>query len=116
MRPGQLEPNELELAILHQLARQDPSLTGAFERLHVLSRQFTGVGSFTNFKCDESSIEAPQRHVTLDALICMPGVPNGIGAVLFCKGNQPECLELYTYGENLWDGVYNGFSIEEKAV
>jgi hypothetical protein len=114
MRPGQLEPNEFEIAILNRLAKQDPSFYGPFERLHVLSRQFTGVGSFTNFKCEQSATGTPQRDIFLEALIRMPGVPNGMGAVLFCKGNQAECLELFTYGnDDLWDGRFDGFSIEE---
>src|SRR5216683_5301913 len=111
MRPGQLEPNDFELAILARLARQKPSLGGSLERLHALSRQFTGVGSFTNFRCDESTTGTPQRHVWLEALIRMPGVPTGMGAVLFLNGDQPECLEAYTFGVELWDGLFNGFSI-----
>jgi hypothetical protein len=115
MRPGQLEPNEFERAILRRLARQEPSLGESLERLHVLSRQFTGVGSFTRFKCGDSIPDTPQRPVALDALIRMPGVPNGMGAVLFCIGDQPVCLEVYAYGDDLWDGVYDGFSFEETA-
>ena len=83
--------------------------------LHVLSREFTGVGSFTNFQVDESLPVAPGRHLDLDAEICVPGVPSGLGAVLFCKGDQPECLEVYTYGDEQWDGVYIGFTIEPTA-
>lgn len=115
MRPGQLTPNDFELAILERLASQDPSIGEYVQKLHVLSREFTGVGSFTNFKWDESVAGTPKRQVVLDALICMPGVPNGLGAVLFCKGLQPECLEVYTYGDQHWDGVYDGFSIEQTA-
>jgi hypothetical protein len=38
-----------------------------------------------------------------------------MGAVLFLNGNQPECLEVYTYGLELWDGVHDGFFIEETV-
>jgi len=115
MRPGQLKPNDFEHAILERLVRQEPSSGEFAQRLHVLSREFTGVGSFTYFKCDESAADLPERRVGLDALIKMPGVPNGMGAVLFCKGDEPSCLEVYTYGDNHWDGVYDGFTIEEIA-
>ena len=115
MGPGQLNPNDFELAILELLARQEPAIRGSAQRLHVLSREFTGVGSYTTFKCDGSASGSPQRQLSLDALINMPGVPNGMGAVLFCKGHQPECLEIHTYGEDHWDGVYDGFSIEQTA-
>lgn len=112
MRPGQLTPNEFELAILNRLASQEPSLRVSLEQLHVLSRQFTGVGSFTNFKCDAANDR--KRHVGFDGLIHMPTVPNGMGAVLFCRGDRPECLEVYTFGNEHWDGVYDGYSIEES--
>ena len=111
MRPGQLKPNDFELAILKRLANQEPSIKASVARRHVLSREFTGVGSFTKFKCDESAAGTTERQVGLDALIRMPGVPTGMGAVLFCTGDQPECLEVYTYGDEHWDGVYEGFSI-----
>jgi hypothetical protein len=115
MRPGQVKPNEFELAILERLATKDPSIRGSVGRLHVLSREFTGVGSFTNFACEESAADAPDRHVGLDDLIKMPGVPNGMGAVLFCKGDRPQCLEVFTYGDDHWEGVYDGFAIEQTA-
>jgi len=57
----------------------------------------------------------PQRQIGLDALIRIPGVPYGLGAVMFLNGDQPECLEVYTFGVELWDGVYDGFSIEETG-
>jgi hypothetical protein len=116
MRPGQLTPTDFELTILERIATQEPSIRWSPQQLHVMSRDFTGVGSFTNFKCDESVLDAAERRIlALDAVIIMPGVPNGMGAVLFCKGHQPECLEVYTYGEDYWDGVYDGFSIKQTA-
>jgi hypothetical protein len=112
MRPGQTKPNEFELAILDRLVRQEPSIEAPLGELHVISREFTGVGSFTRFMCLESTPAALEDHVGLDALIKMPGVPNGMGAVLFRKGGQPQCLEIFTYGDDHWEGVYDGFAIE----
>lgn len=112
MRPGQIKPNDFELAILERIA---PSIGASARQLHVLSREFTGAGSFTNFKCDESVPGLPDRQLLLDVPIHMPGVANGMGAVLFCKGDQPKCLEVFTYGDDHWDGVYDGFSIEQTA-
>jgi hypothetical protein len=77
----------------------------------VLSREFTGVGSYTNFACDESPADAPEQQIVLDGLITMPGVAHGMSAVLFCKGGRPKCLEVVTY-DGHWDGVYDGFVIE----
>jgi hypothetical protein len=112
MRPGQTTPNDFELAILKRVALQNPSIPKSIQQLHVLSRDFTGVGCFARFKCDESKPGSSVRHVSLTELINMPSVPNGMGAVLVCKGDQPECLEIFTFGDGHWDGTYNGFSIE----
>lgn len=114
MRPGQIRPNEFELAVLERFAKDEPWLKGPFDSLHVLSRKFTGVGCFTSFVCNEVG-DVESQAPGLRALIHMPGVPNGMGAVLFCKGTSPECLELYTYGDDHWDGVYDGFSFEPIA-
>ena len=111
MKPGQLKPNDFEFAILHRLARQEPFIVFSTRRLHVLSREFTGVGSYTKFELDEAASGSPARQIGLEARINMPGVANGMGAVLFCRGEQAECLEVYTYGDH-WDGSYDGFSIE----
>lgn len=54
MHPGQREPNECEVAILERIAAEYPPLRTQLEHLHVLSREFTGVGSFTNFLCQNS--------------------------------------------------------------
>jgi hypothetical protein len=115
MRPGQIKPNEFELAILKRLASRDASIRPSIDQLHVLSREFTGVGSFTNFACEDASADTSEHQVSLDALIEMPGVPNGMGAVLFCKGDRPKCLEVFTYGNDPWEGVYDGFTIEQTA-
>ena len=45
----------------------------------------------------------------------MPNVENGMGAVLFCRGGRPDCLEIVTFGDASWDGVLDGFSITSKS-
>jgi hypothetical protein len=115
MRPGQIEPNEFERAILGSLSRQAPHEAPNLGRLHVLSREYTGVGSYTVFVIGESASEKRQRPVVLKGVIHMPTVPTGLGAMLYYKGDQPKCLEVYTYGNERWDGVYDGFSIEEES-
>lgn len=115
MHPGQLDPNDLERAILDRLARDRPTLRPLISQLHVLSREYTGVGSFTRFNCPDSAPDLGDGHLDLDGLIVMPGVPTGLGAILFCEGGMPKCLDTYTFGEDSWDGVYSGFSISETA-
>ena len=114
-RPGQIEPNEFELAILGRIAAKSKSLRTYLRNLLVLSREFTDVGSYTNFKCEDEGAQLVEQRIGLDDLIVMPNVQNGMGAVLFCQGDQPKCLETYTFGDELWDGVFEGFVIQKAT-
>lgn len=113
MKPGQRTPNEFEIAILLRLASGTESLRGCIGALHVLSREFSGVGSFTTFQPNRALArpDLGEQQLGLDVLINVPGVPNGMGAVLFCKDGCPDMLETYTYGDP-WDGTFTGFSID----
>jgi hypothetical protein len=114
MRPGQRQPNELECAILERIARDVAWLQGPFGSLHVLSRDYTGIGSYTNFVCDVPEA-ADDPFPGLKALIRVPSVLNGMGAVLWCRGTLPKCLEIFAYGDDSWDGTYEGFEFEENT-
>ena len=61
LRPGQSIPNDFETAILERIALNNPSLREHFSRLHVLSREFTGVGSYTNFRIPELMLGDQER-------------------------------------------------------
>ncbi len=114
-RPGQIEPNEFELAILERLAAESPPLLAYMRNLHVLSREFTGVGSYTKFRCADKGAQTSLQPISLSDLIIVPGVQSGMGAVLFWEGDQPKCLETYTFGAELWDGVFEGFYIQKAT-
>ncbi len=118
LRPGQLKPNELEMAILERIVANNPGLKLDLPRLHVLSRKYTGVGSFTEFLTSHSHTTPPAagtvaRH-TVRALanIIIPGLQYGLGNIAFLLGDELKTLELYTYGDEKWDGTYEGFRIE----
>ena len=115
MRPGQVTLNEFEEAILERLAQDEPRIDPFIKKLHVLSREFTGAGSYTNFSCESSDAELTEKSISLKQTITIPSTLNGMGAVLFCENNKPKCLETYTFGEELWVGVYEGFSIKENT-
>jgi len=114
-RPGQIEPNKFELAILDRIAAENPPIRPHLKRLHVLSREFTGVGSYTNFRCEDTDANVVEQRIGLGALIVMPDVKNGMGAVLVCRGDRPKCLETYTFGNELRDGVFDGFVIQKAT-
>ncbi|MGD0767391.1 MAG: hypothetical protein ABSB42_04120 [Tepidisphaeraceae bacterium] len=112
IRPGQTTPNELEVTILEHFTSKLPGLLAVVPRLHVLSREFTGVGSYTNFK-PAPVLEAPTRFLVLKRLIAIPGIKHGLVAILFFKEGKIDFLEIVTAGDELWDGVFDGFSISE---
>jgi hypothetical protein len=106
--PEQHEPNAFETAILQAMVREHPSLNLDVHHLRVVRRKFSGVGSFTDFDCDEPG---ERDSVRLKARIAVPGVPSGMGAVLYFCGQRPACLETVTYGNDTWSGAAEGFSV-----
>ena len=111
MRPGQLTPNELEMAILLRIADRHPSIKSRLSSLHVLSRTYTGVGSYTNFAQDNTAEVRAVEHLGLETAIRLPSLQYGLGAELCCEGNSPKFLEVVAYGEHR-DGTFDGFVIE----
>ena len=108
--PTSNHANALELAILARL-----SVAGALvdvSKLNVISREITGAGSYTTFAIVEPPPDVWRERVGLDVLIEVPGVPNGLGAVLWLNKGLPLCLEIYTYGGDSWDGSFEGYSLK----
>ena len=99
LRPA---PNEFETAILKRLPVDGAPIE--VEKLHVVSRELTGAGSYTTFALPAASSDARRSHIGLNDLIELPGLPNGLGAVLWFRAGVPQCLEIYTYGGDGWDG------------
>ena len=114
MRPGDIKPNDFEIAILEQIAKDQASINKFIKKLHVLSRKYTGVGCYTEFNCNISGDNIQEQEIGLDASITMPNVSNGMGALLYLKNGEPALLETYTFDEH-WDGIYQGFTIEKNA-
>lgn len=114
LRPGQLRPNQFELAILNRFADQEPLLQGPFDTLHVFSRWYSGVGCVTSFQTNASEIYNSstdwRTRIPLAAIITIPGLDLGMQATLVLAGDQPEALEVKGFGE-YWDGTFEGFSI-----
>ena len=114
MRPGQLELNKLEQAILDRIAESEPVVRPMIKDLNVLGREYTGVGSFTHFLKHEAAEEAETKHHDLNELISVNTVSNGLGAALFCKGENADFLEIFTFGAEHWDGTYEDFEIGQR--
>ena len=118
MYPGQLQANSFEVALILSISADNPAegepLRRIVPELRVLSRTFTGVGSFTSFHCEIVCPLLAEKRLSLNRLIAMPGVPDGMGAVLFCERGKPKTLEVFTYGEQHWDGEHEGFVVQPK--
>jgi len=115
MRPGQTTTTELEAAILEHIAKGYSTLALRIGQLHVLSREFTGVGSYTTFAHGQPIADLPDAPLSLGDSITLPRLANGLGAILFCEAGNPTLLEIHTYGDELWDGDIDGFSIKAAA-
>ena len=113
MRPGQLHPNEFEIALLDRLVADNPDVRVTATDLHVVSREFTGVGSFTNFLV-KGQPKVARRVLNTSAYVTIPGLQNGLGVVAFYEGDSLT-LETFTAGEETWDGLFDGFKIETAA-
>ena len=109
--PGSLELNEFELALLNEVAKTEPDVAPLISSLHVLSREYTGVGSFTNFHCStEEKVLGNKVLSPSNLLINIPTLENGLGVLVICKGGKLDCLETFTYGTEHWGGNYVGYS------
>lgn len=107
--------NEFEVAVLDRMAQSNLWLQPVTGNLRASSRKFTGNGSYTDFETDSAAVDVPDCHVVLDALISMPGTPNGMGAAVIVKAGYLTCLETFVYGGDHWDGDFNGFSLSSNA-
>lgn len=97
------------------MAAPTPALQMWISTLHVLSREFAGVGSYTTFMSPAAVQGLDGTPIHLPIPINMPGVRHGMGAVLFFKEGRPDTLETYTFGNEKWNGAYDGFSIPDPT-
>lgn len=113
MRPGQLHPNEFEIALLERIAADNPDAELSICDLHVLSREFTGVGCFVSFLIKGRPNTGARCVLDSDAAVTIPGLQCGLGVAAFLEGSTLT-LETYTFGDEKWDGVFDGFTLLPK--
>ena len=108
--------NESERAILNRMGEQCPELAQAILELTLSHRELTGVGSFTNFASRGAPLSlSTDGPLALDVQILMPGVQNGLGALLFFDSTRIAFLEIFSYGDEGWSGNWDGFSFAEPG-
>ena len=99
--------------MLERVAADTPDAGVSVAKLHVLSRTFTGVGSFTEFLVKGQPKDTPRRVIGTSFGVNIPALKRGLGVVLF-KEKDNLTLETYSYDEP-WDGVHDGFSLDSAA-
>jgi hypothetical protein len=115
MKSGEAALNELEITILTRMADHLPTLFPVIPELVVTHREFTGVGSFTYLASHHAAVFYMNKGpLSLDSHILMPGVKNGMGALLFFKLNSIAFLEIFTYGDDTWTGNLAGYSLVDS--
>jgi hypothetical protein len=108
--------NELERAVLNRMQHQLPALSSYISELTLSHRKLTGVGSFTNFAIHDARVPVPtDSPLALDVHILMPGVQNGLGALLFFNVDRSAFLEIFSNGDDGWSGTCEGFSFVEHG-
>jgi len=64
----------------------------------VASREFSGVGFFTNFEVSETApLAEPPNFAAGNVDIQLKNVPYGAGCVLFVRDGKLDFLECYTF-------------------
>jgi hypothetical protein len=107
----------LESAVLDKLLDKpgEPFATLREQLAHVdvTSREFTGVGFFTNLSLPAN---APVRRDISSTAVTgvgatIPQLEHGAGFVLFVRDGIASMLEGYTYGDAAWPDSVTEFSV-----
>jgi hypothetical protein len=104
-------PNELETAILHAIALQQPQLTPCLAGLRVLNREYTGIGTFTNFAQSPAAVCMPDCLVELNGTVEVLGLAHGLSASLTIQTGHIQYLEIVSFAGESWSGAHAEFTI-----
>lgn len=110
-----------ERAVLEKLLDgNDPILTALRAQLdscEVTSRDFTGVGFYTNLKVDRSAEPAPtsrRRMLVLNVGADISGLDRGASLMVFVTNGYLDCLEGFAYDEP-WPPTISEFSLHYEG-
>jgi hypothetical protein len=110
---------EFEVAILERIAMDNAAHSDQLRELvqvgRVAERKWTGAGGYITLS--PSAIEFDSRNFELgaEAIIEIPGLKRGLGALLFVRDGRADFLELFTYDDEWW-GESGGFRIVPTQV
>ena len=100
----EISQEELETELMRLLLKGDhPILTilrQQYATAKIDSREFSGVGFFTNFEVSENApLVEPLNFAAGNVDIQLENLPNGAGCILFVRDGKMSFLECYTFSE-----------------
>ncbi len=107
---------EFERAVMQKLLEKNTSINKTlreqYQKPQVISREFTGVGFFTDFKVPENvfRVTEPLDRAFGDVICEINGIEDFGGFVLFTENGVIEFLEGYTCYDN-WPSVITSYRL-----
>lgn len=93
-------------AILRQHFGHEISSKSDLSHLRVVQRKSNSAGGYVTFEKNQfvSALSGKTLELGFDGEITIPDLPSGLGAVLLLEKGELRHLELFSYGNELWDG------------
>lgn len=111
------ELNRLEKEILKVIAHEYPILRSHIPYLRVKNREYTGVGMYVNLSYENYEDERVRLIedglLSVNKVITLNGVENGLGFTLDIADGLVNFIELFTYDDETWDGTFNVFEFQD---
>ena len=107
----------LESEVMRKIIAEDPNISSILAKQYnvakIISRDFTGVGFFTNFEIIDKNLKIKDNlKLTLGNVQAkIDGLEFGVGFVLFVEDGLISMLEGYTYDEP-WPDTITSYLLE----
>jgi hypothetical protein len=106
-----LEKSLLE-AVLHDNQTNYPFLIEHFQCLKLKDREYTGVGTFSNFEYSRDlKFGSLNKLLSSEKRLFIDGVENEVTYVLAITDGRIDFLELVTNNDEIWNGEVTGFQL-----
>ena len=111
-----MSQQSLEMDILKWVAKNtaDESIRVQCEAVEVVSRKYSGVGSFSRLKTGRTDERSPLRVADVSPDIESPELPLGGGSVLFLEDGLIDLLEIYVYGSDDYPSDIGAYKLTDK--
>jgi hypothetical protein len=94
----------LEKELVERTARENwPGFR--IDGLHVIKRENTGAGRYVHLKDDREQDLPDGTYSAEGQMIEMAGVRNGLGFAIDVSASRINYVELFTFGNEDWDGI-----------